>query len=78
MDRTDANVFIDCKGLNCPMPVVKIKKALDMMQSGQTLLVEVTDEGSKTDIPAMLKRTGHELLDVNKKGKVFVFLIKKN
>lgn len=78
MGKSEANVFVDCKGLNCPMPVVKIKKALDMMQSGQTLLAEVTDEGAKADIPAMLKRTGHELLEADKKGNVFVFKIKKN
>ncbi|MBT9171577.1 MAG: Sulfurtransferase TusA [Actinobacteria bacterium] len=77
MDKSEANVFLDCKGLNCPMPVVKIKKALDSLESGQVLLVEVTDKGSKADIPAMLKRTGNELLAVEEKENVFTFLIKK-
>ncbi len=77
MDKSEANVFLDCKGLSCPMPVVKIKKALDSLESGQVLLVEVTDKGSKADIPAMLKRTGNELLSAEEKDNIFSFLIKK-
>ncbi|MDP3260951.1 MAG: sulfurtransferase TusA family protein, partial [Thermodesulfovibrionales bacterium] len=61
----------------CPMPVVKTKKALDSMESGQVLLVELTDKGAKSDIPAMLRRTGNELLSAEEKENVFFFLIKK-
>ena len=50
MDKSQANVSIDLKGLNCPMPVLKTKKALDSMQPGQVLFVEATDKGSKADI----------------------------
>lgn len=78
MDKSQAQVTLDLKGLSCPMPVVKTKKALDSMQAGQVLFVEVTDKGSKADIPAMLKRTGNELLGVEEKDNVFNFLIKKN
>jgi TusA-related sulfurtransferase len=77
MDRSQANVTLDLKGLSCPMPVVKTKKALDSMQAGQVLFVEVTDKGSKADIPAMLRRTGNELLGVEEKDNVFNFFIKK-
>jgi len=77
MDKLEPNVFLDCKGLSCPMPVVKIKKALDSLESGQILLAEVTDKGSKADVPAMLKRTGNELLALEEKDDVFTFLIKK-
>ena len=77
MNKSEANVFLDCKGLNCPMPVVKTKKALDSMESGQVLLVELTDKGAKSDIPAMLRRTGNELLGTEEKENVFFFLIKK-
>ncbi|MBI3377586.1 MAG: sulfurtransferase TusA family protein [Nitrospirae bacterium] len=77
MNKSEANVFLDCKGLNCPMPVVKTKKALDSMESGQVLLVELTDKGAKSDIPAMLRRTGNELLGTDEKENVFTFLIKK-
>jgi len=78
MDKAQAQVTLDLKGLSCPMPVVKTKKALDSMQAGQVLFVEVTDKGSKADIPAMLKRTGNELLGVEEKDNVFNFLIRKN
>ena len=77
MDKTKANLTADLKGLACPMPVLKTKKALDSLQPGQVLLVEVTDKGSKADIPAMLKRTGNELLEMDEKDNVFSFLIKK-
>ncbi len=77
MDKSQANVALDLKGLSCPMPVVKTKKALDSMQAGQILFVEITDKGSKADIPAMLKRTGNELLGIEEKDNVFNFLIKK-
>ncbi len=77
MDKSQANVTLDLKGLSCPMPVVKTKKALDSMQAGQVLFVEITDKGSKADIPAMLKRTGNELLGIEEKDNVFNFLIKK-
>ncbi len=77
MDKSQANVSIDLKGLACPMPVLKTKKALDSMEVGQILFVEVSDKGSKADIPAMLKRTGNELLEMEEKENVFTFFIKK-
>ena len=72
-----ADKTLDCKGQNCPMPVLKTKKALDGMQAGETILIEITDKGSKTDIPALLKRTGNELVELTEAGGVFKFLIKK-
>ncbi len=77
MDKSKANSSVDLKGLSCPMPVLKTKKALDSLTVGQILFVEATDKGSKSDIPAMLKRTGNELLETEEKGDVFSFLIKK-
>ena len=77
MDKSQADVYLDCKGLSCPMPVLKTKKALDSMAPGQTLFVEATDKGSKADISAMLKRTGNELLESDDKEDVYRFLIKK-
>lgn len=77
MDKSQANVSVDLKGLACPMPVLKTKKALDGLQQGQILFVEVTDKGSKADIPAMLKRTGNELIEMDEKNDVFRFLIRK-
>lgn len=77
MEKIKADVTLDLKGLSCPMPVVKTKKALDSMGNGQILSIEVTDKGSKADIPAMLKRTGNELLSAEEKDNIFSFLIKK-
>lgn len=65
------------RGLNCPMPVLKTKKALDTMTPGQVLQVEITDPGSKSDIPAMLKRTGNELIEMKEEGGVFTYIIRK-
>jgi tRNA 2-thiouridine synthesizing protein A len=77
MDKSQADVYLDCRGLSCPMPVLKTKKALDSMTKGQTLLVETTDQGSKADISAVLKRTSNELLQTEEKDNVYQFLIKK-
>lgn len=77
MNKSQANLSIDLKGLSCPMPVLKAKKALDSMSPGQILFIEATDKGSKADIPAMLKRTGNELLETDEKDNIFSFLIKK-
>jgi len=73
----EANKTLDCKGLSCPMPVVKTKKALTEMKSGEVLKMEATDKGSKQDITAFTKRTGDELLEVKEEGGTFVFFIKK-
>jgi len=77
MDKSHADVYLDCKGLSCPMPVLKTKKTLDSMTQGQTLFVEATDKGSKADISAMLKRTGNELLESDEEEHIYRFLIKK-
>lgn len=68
---------VDLKGLNCPMPMLKTKKALQGADSGKILKVEITDAGSKTDMPALLKRSGDELVEMNEDGGVYTFIIKK-
>lgn len=73
----EADKVIDCKGLNCPMPVIKTKKAIDGMESGQILKMEATDKGSRADITAFSNRTGNELLEVQEAGGMFTFFIKK-
>jgi len=65
------------KGLNCPMPVLKTKKALDNIEGGKILQVDLTDAGSKSDLPAMIKRTGNELLEMTEADGVYTFFIKK-
>lgn len=77
MSDIKADVVLDTKGMNCPMPVLKTKKAIDGLQSGQILELISTDAGSKSDIPALLKRLGHELVEVKESGGVFEFYIRK-
>lgn len=57
-----ADQTLDCRGLSCPMPVLKTKKAVGGMKSGQVLEVLGTDAGTKNDMPAFAKRAGHEYL----------------
>ena len=68
---------LDAKGLACPMPVVKTKKAINEIESGQVLEVHTTDKGAKSDLTAWVKSTGHELLDYREENDVLIFLIKK-
>ena len=70
--------FLDCKGLICPMPVVKTKKAIKDMEIGQVLEMVATDPGSIPDMEAGEKQTRHELLLKEECGDdTFRFLIKK-
>ncbi len=68
---------IDTRGLNCPLPILKAKKALSDMLSGQVLRVVATDPGSTRDFQAFAKQTGNELLDQEAAGGEFIHLIKR-
>lgn len=67
----------DLKGLNCPMPLLKTKKALQGLESGKIIQIILTDAGSKADIPAMLEKTGDQLLETSEDSGIFTFYIKK-
>lgn len=69
---------LDAKGLACPMPIVKTKKALKDLAAGETLGIEATDPGSLKDMEAFCKTTGHELVSSGEAGGVYVFEIKKS
>ncbi len=69
---------LDAKGLACPMPIVKTKKALKDLAAGETLGIEATDPGSLKDMEAFCKTTGHELVSSSEAGGVYVFEIKKS
>ncbi|RMG01954.1 MAG: sulfurtransferase TusA family protein [Nitrospirae bacterium] len=77
MSEIKPDQTLDTKGMNCPMPVLKTKKALDTIEPGQILEVLTTDPGSKSDIPALLDRLGHELVETKEDGGVITFYIKK-
>ncbi|CAN7376265.1 sulfurtransferase TusA family protein [Rossellomorea sp. LjRoot5] len=73
----NADKVLDAKGLACPMPIVKTRKAIKEIESGQILEVQTTDKGAKSDLTAWAKSTGHELLDSKEENDVFTFWIKK-
>lgn len=68
---------IDTRGLNCPLPILKAKKALADMLSGQTLKVVSTDTGSLRDFQAFAKQTGNELLEQQTVGQDFVHVLRR-
>jgi TusA-related sulfurtransferase len=68
---------IDTRGLNCPLPILKAKKALADMQSGQLLKVVATDPGSTRDFQAFAKQTGNELVSQETAGTEFVHVLKR-
>ncbi|MFN7219133.1 MAG: sulfurtransferase TusA family protein [Burkholderiales bacterium] len=68
---------LDVKGLNCPLPILRAKKALTDMTSGQVLRVVATDPGSVKDFAAFCKQTGNTLLSSTDNGKEFTFVISK-
>ncbi|MEJ6024324.1 sulfurtransferase TusA family protein [Ramlibacter sp. PS4R-6] len=68
---------IDTRGLNCPLPILKAKKALADMQSGQLLKVVATDSGSVRDFQAFAKQTGNELVEQQTVGEEYVHVLKR-
>jgi tRNA 2-thiouridine synthesizing protein A len=68
---------LDVKGLNCPLPILRTKKALAEMETGQVLRVRATDPGSVKDFAAFAKQTGNELLEQNEENRVYEFYLKR-
>jgi tRNA 2-thiouridine synthesizing protein A len=78
MDQTlPVDREIDARGLNCPLPILRTKKALNDMTSGQVLRVLATDPGSVRDFEAFAKQTGNQLLQHSERDGVFSFLVKR-
>ena len=67
---------LDVKGLNYPLPILRTKKALAEMETGQVLRVRATDPGSVKDFAAFAKQTGNELLEQNEENRVYEFYLK--
>ena len=72
-----AETLLDLRGLKCPLPALKTKKALSRMATGEELVVECTDPLAGVDIPNLLRETGDALLDANKRSNLLVFRIRK-
>lgn len=68
---------IDCKGLSCPMPIVKTKKAMEEIGPGQVLEVVATDPGSVSDVKSWAERTGHQFIGTSSEAGVFKHYIRK-
>ena len=71
------DIELDTRGLNCPLPILKAKKALATMTSGQVLKVVSTDTGSVRDFAAFAKQTGNELLSQTTEGNDFIHILKR-
>ena len=71
-----ATQILDTKGLNCPLPILKAKKALNGLGTGDTLQVLATDPGAVKDFEAFCRQTGNELLESSEDSGVYSFLIK--
>ena len=69
--------LLDCTGLLCPMPVIKVSKEVKAMQVGQVLKMIATDPGAMKDMEAWARQTGNELLDSQAADKTYTFYVRK-
>ena len=72
-----ADQTLDAKGLNCPLPILKAKKALATLPAGGTLEVLATDPGAVKDFAAFCRTTGHELVEQSQEGNVYRFVLRR-
>jgi len=68
---------VDARGLSCPLPILRAKKALADMTTGQILKVSATDPGSQRDFAAFAKQTGNAIVETSSHDKVFTFLLRR-
>jgi tRNA 2-thiouridine synthesizing protein A len=73
----DFDQELDARGLNCPLPILRTKKALSALQSGQVLKVVATDPGAVKDFEAFSRQTGHQLVSHAQDAKEFTFFMRK-
>jgi TusA-related sulfurtransferase len=72
-----ADKTVDYKGLFCPMPIVKVSRAIKEIEVGQVLEMLADDPGSKADMQAWAKQTGHELVSMVEEGRVLKFYVRR-
>ncbi len=68
---------LDARGLNCPLPILRTKKAISSLQSGEVLRIVATDPGSVKDFEAFAKQTGHTLLESSEENGEYIFYLRK-
>ena len=73
-----ADKTLDAKGLNCPLPILRAKKALNELAAGNTLEILATDPGAVADFQAFCRTTGNELMESGQTGNTYRFVIKKS
>lgn len=71
------DMTLDCTGLLCPMPIVKMAKAIKQIEKGQILQMLATDPGAPADVEAWARQTGHELVASETEGKQYTFFLRK-
>jgi tRNA 2-thiouridine synthesizing protein A len=74
---SEFNQELDARGLNCPLPILRTKKAMNTLTSGEVLKVVATDPGSVKDMESFAKQTGNEIVGSSEQGGEYTFLIKK-
>ena len=74
----DKDETLDCKGMLCPAPIVKLNKKIKSMESGKVLELLADDEGALEDVPAWCRKTGNELLDTVEQKGFWSFFVKKS
>ena len=74
---TDIDHELDACGLNCPLPVLRTKKTLDKMASGEVLQIIATDPGSVEDMASLVRQTGHQMLETRQESDRYYFVVKK-
>lgn len=77
MGNITADKVLDVKGLLCPLPVIKLSKAIKEIEVGQVIEMQATDPGAQPDMDAWAKNTGHELMESKVDGDVFLFWVRK-
>jgi tRNA 2-thiouridine synthesizing protein A len=77
MSQVNVDMELDCRGMACPIPILKTKKAIDSMGSGQVLKMISTDPGSVNDVNAWSRRTGNPLVDSDQSDSEYTFYLQK-
>jgi len=77
MTSIKADIILDAKGLTCPMPIIKTKKAMENLVAGQVIEIQATDKGSRADIQAWAQSTGHQYLGTIDEGEVLKHYLRK-
>ncbi len=73
----NADEKLDCQGLSCPMPIIKLAKTMKKMKSGTVLEMQGTDPGSKEDVPKWCTKTGNAFLEAKEESGVYTYYIRK-